>query len=168
VHLSVRILGCVAAQARKKNPRSMPDGACKKLTGSRHTGQNGRPPASTSTKPLTQDLNLGDYYSDIGKTRLSLILLHYGLHSDSQTTRKESSSSIDPQTSPSNILSPPPPGWLPKMNEFILDHVSKGEELKSIRILLETEWPELVDRVDLVWLKDIGSKGIGPNLSHRR
>jgi len=54
------------------------------------------------------------------------------------------------------------------MNEFILDHVSKGEELMSIRILLETEWPELADRVDLVWLKDIASKGIGPNLSHQR
>jgi len=36
------------------------------------------------------------------------------------------------------------------MNEFILDHVSKGEELKLIRILLETEWPELVNCVDLV------------------
>ena len=38
----------------------------------------------------------------------------------------------------------------------------------SICILLETEWPELADRVNPVWLKDIASKGIGPNLSHQQ
>lgn len=48
------------------------------------------------------------------------------------------------------------------MYEFTLDLVSRGEDLTSTRILLETEWPELADRVDLVLLKHITSKGVDP------
>ncbi len=53
------------------------------------------------------------------------------------------------------------------MCEIALDRVSKGEDLTSTRILLETEWPELADRVDLDWLQHITSQGIGSKLSHQ-
>ncbi len=54
------------------------------------------------------------------------------------------------------------------MTDFTLDLISKGEEVTSILIQLETQWPQMVGYVDLSWLKDIVSKGIGPNLSHQR
>ncbi len=54
------------------------------------------------------------------------------------------------------------------MTDFTLDLISKGDNLVSVRILLETEWPKLADCVDLRWLEYIASKGIGPNPSHQR
>ncbi len=49
------------------------------------------------------------------------------------------------------------------MSDFTLDLISKGENLVSVRIMLETEWPKLTDCLDLRWLEHIASKGIGPN-----
>lgn len=49
------------------------------------------------------------------------------------------------------------------MDDFTLDLVSKGEDLESIRILLETEWPKLADCVDLRWLRHKALGWIGPN-----
>lgn len=64
---------------------------------------------------------------------------------------------------PSDVFTPPPPGWCSGMDDFTLDLVSKGENLESIRILLETEWPELAGSVDLRWLRHKALEWIGPN-----
>ncbi len=44
-------------------------------------------------------------------------------------------------------------GWLLEMTDFAQDLIDKREESTSIRILLETQWPELVGRVELDWLE---------------
>ena len=49
------------------------------------------------------------------------------------------------------------------MHDFTLDLVSKGENLESIRILLETEWPKLAGCVDLRWLRYKALEWVDPN-----
>lgn len=49
------------------------------------------------------------------------------------------------------------------MTNFTLDLISKGEDLMSVRILLETEWPKLTDCVNLGWLEYLVSEGISPH-----
>lgn len=51
------------------------------------------------------------------------------------------------------------------MTDFALDLIRKGEEPKSVQILLETYWPTLTDRIDLSWLRLIENSI--PPMSHR-
>jgi len=39
------------------------------------------------------------------------------------------------------------------MTDFTQSRFSNGEDLESVRILLETEWPQMIDRVEVSWLR---------------
>ena len=47
-----------------------------------------------------------------------------------------------------------PMGWLPVHDAFVKDLAKKGEDAKSITILLETEYPSLVGKVGLEWVRN--------------
>lgn len=45
------------------------------------------------------------------------------------------------------------------MTDFTQDLISNGEEPKSMRILLEAQWPEMIGRVELGWLEFLAEGG---------
>lgn len=50
------------------------------------------------------------------------------------------------------------------MTDFAKDLICKGEESKSVQILLETHWPSLAGHIDLDWLRlirNLGRSGYG-------
>ena len=57
----------------------------------------------------------------------------------------------------SAILNDPVPalGWLHVMTDFTQSRFSNGKDLKSVRILLETEWPQMISRVEVSWLRHV-------------
>lgn len=65
------------------------------------------------------------------------------------------SCSNHPQAPPSTFYISPPRGWLPKMTDFTLDLISKGEEPTSTLIQMEAQWPQMVGYVDLSWLEHV-------------
>lgn len=46
-----------------------------------------------------------------------------------------------------------PSGWLPVHDVFVKDLAKKGEDAKSVMILLETEFPSLQGKVGMEWLR---------------
>ena len=46
----------------------------------------------------------------------------------------------------------PPLGWTPAMTTFLKNVLANGEENKSALILLETEFPAMVNQVSLAWV----------------
>ena len=46
-----------------------------------------------------------------------------------------------------------PAGWLPVHDTFVKDLAQKGEDARSITILIETEYPGLQGRVAVEWIK---------------
>ena len=65
----------------------------------------------------------------------------------------------NPQRSSFSSRTSPPLGWLPEMTDFAQNLICKGEEPKSIHILLETHWPELAGCVELGWLEYLAKQG---------
>ena len=118
----------------------------------------GRP--STSRKPLIRDTDPGGNSSNLGKTRLSLILVHCSLRSNFYIIVHPTPK----QPSPSHVFTPLPPGRLAEINEFIQDLIVKGEDLTSIRIQLETQWPQheeaIGQMVENMGVDKIDSEGI--------
>ena len=55
------------------------------------------------------------------------------------------------------MVTPPsekPKGWTSEHEEALKRHAKNGEEPRSIVILLETDFPELCDKVDEKWVKE--------------
>jgi hypothetical protein len=46
------------------------------------------------------------------------------------------------------------------MTDFTQSRFSNGEDLESVRILLETEWPQMIDRVEISWLRHVTKRVI--------
>lgn len=46
-----------------------------------------------------------------------------------------------------------PPGWTPDMSMFVEKLLCNGEEVKSVTILLETEWPSMEGKVQVAWVE---------------
>jgi len=46
-----------------------------------------------------------------------------------------------------------PTGWLPVHDAFVKDLTKKGEDAKSVTILLETEYPLLQGKVGMEWVR---------------
>ncbi len=51
------------------------------------------------------------------------------------------------------------------MTDFTLDLISKGEELTSILIQLEAQWPQTMSYVDLSWLEHVTQRGLVPTFT---
>lgn len=51
----------------------------------------------------------------------------------------------------------PPTGWIPAMSQFVRDAMGRGEDAKSVIILLETEWPVLREKVGVEWVHGINA-----------
>lgn len=46
------------------------------------------------------------------------------------------------------------------MTDFTQSRFSNGEDLESVRILLETEWPQMIGRVEVSWLRHVTKRVI--------
>ena len=107
---------------------------------------------SLSTKPKIQLRRL-----DRNSSRPTSLLSDF---SNSHSNPYPSPPPDPPENSPPLTIMPStssnkPAGWTPAMTAFIKDSLRKGEEPKSAIILLETQFPAMVDRVGTGWVESL-------------
>ena len=49
-----------------------------------------------------------------------------------------------------------PKGWNRSMTQFVQAELRKGEDVKTVIILLETEYPQMMDKVSGEWVREVG------------
>ncbi|KAL6718388.1 hypothetical protein ACLMJK_004477 [Lecanora helva] len=69
-------------------------------------------------------------------------------------SRQSTTTTTNGTTRPSTT-STQPPNWTPAMTRFTRDCLARGEDAKSTIILLETEFPNMRDRVGEAWVEGL-------------
>lgn len=75
------------------------------------------------------------------------------------TTTNTTTTTTTDTTTPS--VTKEPTGWNDTMAAFVRQQLDNGEEARSAIILLETEFPQMTDRVSVAWIEEVRKGGGG-------